>query len=265
MLRQRVVSALVGLALLALALWWGGEWGWAAFVAIAAVIGVLEFYRLARHADAQPLTLLGCIWAAALVFSPVATSLPDRTTLAVLGGGLLACLISLLARRDKKGSLATLAWTVAGVAYVGWFSQYLVALRTLDSGRNWVVLALLTTFATDTSAYFVGRAWGRHRLAPDVSPGKTREGAVAGLLGGMAAAWALSSLLHLPVSTWQSLLLGLLISVFAQLGDLTESLFKRSAGVKDSGGLLPGHGGLLDRIDSILLAGFAVYYYVLFV
>lgn len=264
-LRQRVASALVGLALLALALWLGGSWGWAIFVALVAVLGVLEFYRLARHLGVTPLTTLGCLWTAALVLSQPAPGNADKLVIAVIGAGILATIVFLLVGRDKRYSLTSFSLTVAGVLYVGLLSCYLVSLREQQDGRDWIILTLLTTFAVDTGAYFIGHVWGRHRLAPQISPGKSKEGALAGLAAGMLAAWAIGTLLHLPLSAWKALLLGLLISVFAQIGDLAESMFKRSAGVKDSGRIMPGHGGILDRIDSILLAGIVVYYYVMFV
>jgi phosphatidate cytidylyltransferase len=140
-----------------------------------------------------------------------------------------------------------------------------VALRGVDAGRDWVFFALFTTFASDTIAFFAGRALGRHKLAPGISPGKTWEGAIAGVFGAIIFSLLLVTLLSLPLSYGQAILLGLLVSIFGQLGDLTESLFKRNMGVKDSGRLIPGHGGVLDRMDSVVFAGIVVYYYVIWV
>ena len=145
-----------------------------------------------------------------------------------------------------------------------------VALRQLDQGRELVILAVFTTFACDTSAFFVGRAWGRHHMAPTISPHKTWEGAIGGFVGAVAAALALRSLLNLgdwslPLNYVEAIAVGCLIGVAAQLGDLLESLLKRRAGVKDSGNLIPGHGGVLDRIDSLVFTGVIVYYFVLWV
>ena len=150
--------------------------------------------------------------------------------------------------------------------YVGWLLSYLVALRGLDNGRSWVFLAIFATFGSDSAAYFVGKAIGKHKLAPDISPKKTWEGAIGGLVG--AAAVSLLFLLPTPVQLtaylnwWQMIIIGLLVSIFGQLGDLVESLFKRNAGVKDSGNVFPGHGGMLDRMDSIVFAVVVVYYIV---
>ena len=127
-------------------------------------------------------------------------------------------------------------------------------------GRDWVLLALFATFAVDTTAYFIGRAWGRHKMAPTISPGKTWEGAVGGLAGAIVAVIALALLLDIDISYSEMVILGFLIAVFAQLGDLAESKLKRSMGVKEAGNLIPGHGGILDRLDSIVFTGVVVYY-----
>ena len=129
-------------------------------------------------------------------------------------------------------------------------------------GREWVFYALLVTFATDTFAYFIGKTWGRHKLAPDISPKKTVEGAIGGLVGAAVISVLAVWLFGLPVNYGIAVVLGILISIFGQVGDLFESLFKRNMGVKDSGNSLPGHGGFLDRIDSIVFTGVFVYYYV---
>ncbi len=122
------------------------------------------------------------------------------------------------------------------------------------------ILALFSTFAVDTTAYFVGRAWGRHKMAPTVSPGKTWEGAMGGLVGAIVAVIALALLLDVDISYSEMVILGVLIAVFAQLGDLAESKLKRSVGVKEASNLIPGHGGILDRLDSIVFTGVVVYY-----
>jgi phosphatidate cytidylyltransferase len=148
--------------------------------------------------------------------------------------------------------------------------SHYVTLRELSHGRELVLFALFSTFACDTVAYFIGRAWGRHLMAPSISPKKTWEGAIAGFIGAIAAAAALRGLLNLgdwelPLSYSQTIVVGCLIGFFAQLGDLLESLVKRRAGAKDSGRLIPGHGGILDRIDSLVFTGAIVYYYVIWV
>ena len=131
-------------------------------------------------------------------------------------------------------------------------------------GRNWLILALFCTFATDTGAYLVGRAIGRRPMAPSISPNKTWEGAAGGFLAAIAAAVLLDYLLNLGLArdqwNWQAPLIGATVGLVAQAGDLLESRLKRLSQVKDSGGLMPGHGGLLDRLDSLLLTLPAAYY-----
>ncbi|MCI0822109.1 MAG: phosphatidate cytidylyltransferase, partial [Chloroflexi bacterium] len=135
-------------------------------------------------------------------------------------------------------------------------------LRAVDHGREWVVFLLLVTFAADTAAYFVGKSIGQTPLVPSISPSKTREGAVGGLIGAAVASLAANYVLGLNALAWEALILGVLIGIVGQLGDLAESRIKRLAGVKDSGVIIPGHGGLLDRLDSIVLNMVVVYYFV---
>jgi phosphatidate cytidylyltransferase len=133
-------------------------------------------------------------------------------------------------------------------------------------GRNWLFFALFTTFGSDSAAYFIGRALGRHRLAPRISPHKSWEGAAGGILGAMAVSllFTLSTPLHISLGIGQGIVLALLVSVFGQIGDLAESLLKRNAGVKESSTVIPGHGGFLDRMDSVVFAGVVVYLYYIF-
>ena len=161
----------------------------------------------------------------------------------------------------SSGERVMVSWaaSLAGIFYLGWLLSYWVLIMN-SYGRDWIFLALFSTFAVDTAAYFVGRAWGRHKMAPTISPAKTWEGAVGGLVGAIAAAIILALLLGLDIGYGRIILLGFLIAVFAQLGDLVESRLKRSMGVKEASKLIPGHGGILDRLDSIVFTGVVVYY-----
>ncbi len=147
--------------------------------------------------------------------------------------------------------------------YIGVLLSTIVLLRQLDFGREWVTLALLSTFAVDTGAYGTGKLIGRHRMAPSISPGKTWEGAIGGYLAGAGAVVGLDALFDPEVDLPRILVLAALLPVAAILGDLLESLMKRRMGVKDASGLLPGHGGFLDRLDSILFTVPVVYLFVL--
>jgi len=263
MLKKRLITALCGLPLL-IAIIWFGEPYFTILVAVWGLLAALEFYRLVARAKAQPLTYLGLLLTVLFIVSPHLSQHGIDARL-LLGSAVVVSLIWLLLRPQQEAAFTGWAWTIAGILYLGWLLSYLVALRGLDLGRDWVFFALLTNSGSDSTAFFIGRAWGKHHLAPHISPGKTWEGAVAGLLGAIIVSVVLTYLLSLPLSYGQAILLGSLVSVFGQIGDLAESLFKRNMGVKESGRLVPGHGGLLDRTDSVLLAGIVVYYYVIWV
>jgi phosphatidate cytidylyltransferase len=260
MLTKRVITSLWGIPLVAVAIWFDQPLPWfTILVAIVGLVAAYEFYQMVAATKVPPLTYFGLIGTLLFILSPLYELLrPFILTLIVI-----LPLILLLARRQKEQAFASWAWTVAGILYIGWLLSHLVALRGLEDGRNWVFFVFLITFASDTSAFFVGRALGRHRLAPQISPAKTWEGAIAGVIGAMIFSqfFILPTPLVLPLIWWQAVLLGLAVSIFGQLGDLVESLSKRNMETKETGRLFPGHGGALDRLDSILFAGIVVYYY----
>lgn len=236
-----------------------------------------EFYRLNRKAGFKPLTFFGIITAILFVLirereiSVVFISNSYELSWLLLSVATILPLIWMLGRSRMKDAFTNWSWTLAGITYVGFLMGHLVALRNMEDGRNWVFFALFITFASDTAAFFIGRTWGRHKLATAISPSKTWEGSMGGLLGA-----GLMSLVFLPTSffSWSNPLhlstlntgiavsLALLVSMFGQLGDLVESMFKRNMNAKDSGNILPGHGGALDRMDSVAFAGVMVYYFV---
>ncbi len=272
MLKQRIITALWGIPLISIAVWFDRPLPWfTVFIAAWGVLAVLEFFRAVAASKVSPLTWFGGVLTLLFILSrssEVRSLLQPHLDTNLLTQLLLTSLVVLpliwlLLRRQKDGAVAGWVWTVAGILYIGWMLGNLVALRGLDGGRNWVYLTLFATFASDTAAFFTGRALGRHKLAPDISPAKTREGAVAGGIGAILASlfFTLQTPFNLPITWLEAIVLGLLISIFGQLGDLAESLFKRNMGVKDSGSALPGHGGFLDRVDSIVFAGVVVYYY----
>ncbi len=203
--------------------------------------------RVASAAVGLPLLFL-VLWAGGLIFAAVAV------VAALIA---LREMLDLLrrARTIRGGGPVVLDGVriLAGVAYIALPFAALIALRLDDAGLQWTALAFLVTFATDTSAYAVGRAVGRRKLAPSISPGKTWEGAAGGLVGAAAATAVLVVLLGgIESRLLPAVALGLGVGVVAQAGDLLESKVKRLADAKDSGRLIPGHGGLLDRLDSLL-------------
>jgi phosphatidate cytidylyltransferase len=259
MLRHRILTAVVGLPLLIAIIWFGEPW-FTILIAIMAVLGSWEFYRMTGRSKIQPITYFGMAWVLLLVISPHCPY--SLTTPFLITSAIVISLIWLLFRSPSEQAFTNWAWTMAGVLYIGWMLSYWVELRSLEAGKELVFWAMFTTFANDTSAFFVGRAWGKHALAPSISAGKTWEGAIGGLLASIVVSLILGMIFPLPFSYWQTALLGCIISLFAQLGDLVESLLKRNTGVKDAGKLIPGHGGILDRLDSLIFTGVIVYYCV---
>jgi len=267
MLKHRVITGVVGVPIVILAIWFGDPWPWfTILIAAAALAGTYEFYNMANFDRREPLLYLGLLWALALVLSPHYMKL--NVLPVVITATMLISLICLLCRPSKESAFRNWAWTIVGAIYVGWMLSYWLNLRGLEDGRNWVYLAMLTTFTNDTSAFFIGRATGKHKLAPAISASKTWEGAIGGLICAILGAMVIATVLKLislklgppfVFEYWQIILLGFLVGLFAQLGDLVESLLKRNMGVKESGNLLPGHGGILDRFDSLIFVGAVVY------
>lgn len=247
--RLRIVSALALLPI-ALAMVVLGGWGFAGFVELTVVLMALEWSRLTTlRFDRRSGWIAG---GAALLVGMSATFLiaagrPEAALGCLLGGALLAGLAAWAAGGPPL-------WTGLGVGYLGLPALALIWLRTVpEIGLGLLLWLLVVVWTTDTAAYFAGRSLGGPRLAPAISPGKTWSGLCGGMLGaalsGALAAWLLGSGRLLQAAG-----LGALLAVISQLGDLTESAFKRLAGVKDSGTLIPGHGGVLDRVDGLLFA-----------
>ncbi len=264
MLKKRVITALWGIPLVVVVVWFDRPLPWfTVFIVIWGLLAAREYYRLVGVSRISSLTVFGLLFTFLIILSPHCPSpfaAPLTVTLAIM-----LPLIWLVLRQRVEGAFSGWAWMMTGFLYVGWMLSFLVDLR-LEAGRNWVFFALFTTFASDTAAYFVGGALGRHRLAPRISPHKTWEGTIGGLLGAAAVSllFTLSTPLQITLSIGQGIVLALLTSIFGQIGDLAESLLKRNTGVKESGNAIPGHGGFLDRMDSVIFAGVTVYLYYTF-
>lgn len=263
----RVVSAAASLPLLILVVWVGGAW-FSALVAIAAAVGTLELRQMARAQGARPSVTLAVLLAVTLIALArlVADASPDNAIPPAIAGGAAAlALVWLLMRHQILTGISGWAATVAAGVYTGGLLFHAPLLRELDDGREWVILLFVVTFSTDISAFFVGKAFGKRPLAPTISPSKTWEGAIGGFGGALAGAIAAVQVLGLDATVPQSLALGALAGVAGQFGDLAVSRMKRIADVKDSGWLFPGHGGLLDRMDSIVFNLVVVYYSALWI
>ena len=262
----RLVTASVAAPVLLAVLWFGNPW-LAGLAALAAIIGVWEFYRLFRSDDALLPVWLGVLWVWAFVAAGMAADgFADflKITLGVAAGGAFAGYLWLIGGYRGRKQYVAAFYLLAGPLCLGLFLAHAVALRDFggggELGRGWLILAVLVTFATDTGAFFVGRSLGRHSLAPVISPNKTWEGAVGGFVLAILAALAVGTVIDLGVARWEQALAGAVVGIAAQLGDLLESKLKRISQVKDTGSIMPGHGGLLDRVDSLALAVPAAYY-----
>lgn len=288
----RTISGVALLALVLAAIWLRGPI-LMLLVGLAAGLAAHEFYSMARRAGYLPWYAAGVALALLLALraylvGDISTGTPSLRSGLAAEVLVLAVIVLMLVVRQAyewlrvpsvggRGSVPAsrspyLAWadlgmTLAGAFYTGGLLGYAPLLAALPgdasgngSGSAWLLVVLLGTAACDTGAYFVGSAIGRRKLIPHISPGKTWEGLVGGFLGSIIASILLSGLLGLNVA--QAALLGLLICTAAVCGDLSESLIKRAVGVKDSGHLIPGHGGILDRVDSVLFVLLAVYWFV---
>jgi phosphatidate cytidylyltransferase len=267
MLRERIAVILL---LLPAALWCiaAGGWAFALLAGAGLSLAGVEYAQLYRHAEARPAP--GLVAGGVLLVALGRQAAPPQVETAL--GALLALIAMtwhlLDYERGAAQSGTDFAVTLSGIAYLGGVGGYLISLRQLPDGAWWLLVALPSVWIADSAAYFVGTAYGRHRMAPRLSPRKTWEGFAAGVLAGGAAGaglalvWQMAATPQGGVTPLNGLFVGLLVSCFAPLGDLGVSMIKRQAKVKDSGSLLPGHGGALDRLDSWLWAGLIGYFAV---
>ncbi|MFZ5828189.1 MAG: phosphatidate cytidylyltransferase [Bacillota bacterium] len=261
-LLARILTGLVGIPLF-LGLLYLGKWPLLALVAGMGLIGFHEYTRMWRVKGIQvPFLLGGAATLATVLWAGLVPA--NGGYLGAILSATAAMLLSWVLFRYEERTIVDGLVTLAGVLYVGFLLSHLLLLRGLgegtgwDLGLKWVSFAFFCTWAADTFAYFVGVAIGRRKLAPKISPGKSVEGVLGGSLGAVIVGFLWAPVIG--IAAWQGALIGLVISFISVLGDLTESALKRHAGVKDSGNLLPGHGGVLDRFDSSLFVLPFVYY-----
>ena len=266
-MNQRVASALIAVPLVLLVIVLGRLY-LAGTLLVFGVLAVGEFFKLAEFSGYSPLSSVGITGVVAFVILGY-LGLEHAIGL-VLAGIIFASLFWHAVVLEGQNSIANSAVTLLGSVYAGLPMATGFMLRYLggaEAGFGYFLTAMLTIWATDIGAYYGGRAFGRRKLAPKVSPNKTCEGAIAGLacgvVTGIVVRWLGVYLMWWPgIGLGHSLALAVMTSICGQIGDLAESAFKRNAEVKDSGSFLPGHGGVLDRIDSLLIAVPVVYYYV---
>ncbi len=283
-MRQRAISS-IGVVLVGIVPAILGSPVFSIVVGLIAIGALYELYRAYQRVGARPSTWTGTVAIIALVVI-AGTDAPFRALTGAMCGYTLLALAQHLVKKDINGALIDWSFSLSGVMYIGFTLMHFVLIRRIHGSVNmdwvrqadaligdgraalglaWLLFVLVTTWMTDVFAYMVGRSWGRVKLIPHISPGKTREGAIAGLIGGaltgLLAGWAFG----VPASPILMLLLGGLVALGAMIGDLCESLIKRQIGIKDMGSVIPGHGGVLDRIDALLVTVPFIFYAALFV
>jgi phosphatidate cytidylyltransferase len=244
--------------------YWGGI-PFFILVLTCSLLAVNEFYNLMMKKGFFPAYVIGNVITVAFVvfaFYAVRKNWEPAHSAILTVAVALAMIAGVFLKREKD-TIVDIAVTIAGMIYVGWFISYLMFIRNLSEHGGYLFFLLFTVWAMDISAYLVGKYFGKTLLAPSISPKKTWEGALAGFVVCIMAAWLLTETANLLL--WQALILGAMIGIVGQLSDLFESLIKRDAGVKDSSNILPGHGGILDRIDSLILTAPLMYYYVVWI
>ena len=261
MLRTRLLTATVAVPALWVFIEFAPAWSFASFIVVVTAIGLAEYFAMALP-DHLPERVAGTIFGL-LVAAGVATRDPN-----LWGAGVSLSLIAglgfVLARhQDLEAAVRRLGLQILGVLYVGFFVPHITLLRELPGGDGWrwVLFTVAVVFASDTGGYFAGRAYGRRKLMPAVSPKKTVEGAIGAVLGAVLAALLMHVLVHRALTVPEAVGLAIVSSALAQFGDLCESALKRAFGAKDSGWIIPGHGGILDRLDSLLFPFVFTYYY----
>ncbi|MBN1152728.1 MAG: phosphatidate cytidylyltransferase [Dehalococcoidia bacterium] len=266
-LRLRIATAAVGLPLIVVSILLGPL----PYGTLLGVVGAVCTYEISRMAPASSrVSPLVCAAVALAVVLACGRLMPLQASVLSFAVTLpvVVSLVLLLSRSGGHYSFAQWSWSMAGALYVGLLLGHWAGVYLLPAGMTLAFFGVFTTFFYDTFAYFTGRTIGRHKLAPRLSAGKTWEGVCGGLamavVGGLIVrAIALRLLAPFPFNPTVTVLASLCIAVAAQAGDLVESAVKRSAGVKDAGGVLPGHGGMLDRFDSLLFTGPMLYYFAL--
>ncbi len=237
-------------------------------VGFACICSLWEYFRIVFNADSEIMNGAVIWWGyfVGLTVIVAAHIAGSESVLVVLALNLVIVgLISMFLYKSKPSVVNIIPKQVQGIVYIPLLLSFLVTIRRDPDGMTWIFLLLAIIFAGDISAYYVGSYLGRHKLNPAISPGKTIEGALGGLAGNLLVG-SIGKFFFLPALSWgPALLFFLAVGLAGQVGDLFESEFKRSSQIKDSGGILPGHGGFLDRIDALLFASPVAYLFKIYI
>lgn len=256
----RALSALVGLPLMGALVVWDQRWGFAAFAFVIMAIALSEFGNMAlrgRSSTERAVLVVGGVVLGVAIYAR-----PDLALASLVVVTLAVASTQLFFASDMPTAGARFGAVLAGLLYIGVLMVSLPLLqRDALHGESWVFVALGVTFACDTGAYFAGRAFGKRKMAPSISPGKTWAGFWGGVISAVTFVLVARLTFFPQLQTIDVVVVGIAASVLGPAGDLAESMLKRSAGVKDSGNVIPGHGGILDRVDALLFIGGFVFVY----
>jgi phosphatidate cytidylyltransferase len=262
MLKTRVISACVGVPIIIIFIYFAPSILFSFFIFVMSFFSFLEYFNIvfSREKHIKLLKLIGVICGLILSFNVIFKFYEIFAILTYLVILLFFCFLFLEAENEKRFNY--ISQTLLGILYIGFLLPYLVFIRELEHGEKLVLILLGMVWASDTGAYFIGKKYGSRKLHYSVSPGKTVEGFFGGILASLLFAFICKYLVFDSLSYFNYAILALLTSIIGPIGDLSESLVKRANSVKDSGKLIPGHGGLLDRIDAVLFSAPIFYYYI---
>ncbi|MCK5740399.1 phosphatidate cytidylyltransferase [bacterium] len=266
---KRILVSVIGIPLVFLFIWMGG-WYFTALIVLICVLAQREYYQLCEKKGTIPMKTLGMILGAFLAVSFKLTTSENILVLFAVSS-LLIMAVGLF--RKKGSAILDDAVTIGGLLYPTILFAFLILIRESGTaigqpdmyGAKWLFSILIATWICDTAAYFIGSAIGKHKLFQRVSPNKTIEGAIAGLVFAIITMWIINMTFFPEVQLQHLLIVGAICGSFGQLGDLVESKIKRDAAQKDSSNLLPGHGGLLDRFDTLFMTAPIIYFYIKFI
>jgi phosphatidate cytidylyltransferase len=259
---KRTLTVLAGIPVIFLCTYYGG-WLFFVLVTTLAILSVNEFYQLMNKKGYSPSYLIGFfvttffMWFITYTvkhphWEPYATGILTTAIILTFTGGIFL--------RKAQNSTVNASITLLGILYIGWMFSYLILIREFTAHGAYLFFLIISIWACDTFAYFIGTYFGKIKLSPYISPKKTVEGAIAGFIISIIAAFIFSR--YIGMNPMHAIILGTIIGVVGQISDLVESLIKRDAGVKDSSKMVPGHGGVLDRMDSFILTAPIMYYYI---